>query len=316
MFFKSLLHAIRRFSVAPVVRSSYTATPRTTLTDLRSLYETKKPITVVTAWDFLTGQIVDKAKADIALVGDSLAMVALGYPDTNEIELDEMLYHVRAVNRGNQSSFIVADMPFGTYEKSTEQAVETAIKVVKYGKAQAVKLEGGQEMADTVRAIVRAGVPVMGHIGLTPQKHHTLGGYKLQGNSAESARKLIDDGLALEDAGAFGMIVECVPNKLAGIVTEAIKIPTVGIGAGPYVSGQVLVLADMLQMNDPDNYKLAKFVKPYMRFFEDATKAVSQYKQDVVDKVFPNADQNGYKMKSEILRDARQYAESKKQAEL
>lgn len=299
-----------------MVRSSYTATPRTTLTDLRSLYETKKPITVVTAWDFLTGQIVDKAKADIALVGDSLAMVALGYPDTNEIELDEMLYHVRAVNRGNQSSFIVADMPFGTYEKSTEQAVETAIKVVKYGKAQAVKLEGGQEMADTVRAIVRAGVPVMGHIGLTPQKHHTLGGYKLQGNSAESARKLIDDGLALEDAGAFGMIVECVPNKLAGIVTEAIKIPTVGIGAGPYVSGQVLVLADMLQMNDPDNYKLAKFVKPYMRFFEDATKAVSQYKQDVVDKVFPNADQNGYKMKSEILRDARQYAESKKQAEL
>lgn len=227
-----------------------------------------------------------------------------------------MLYHVRAVNRGNQSSFIVADMPFGTYEKSTEQAVETAIKVVKYGKAQAVKLEGGQEMADTVRAIVRAGVPVMGHIGLTPQKHHTLGGYKLQGNSAESARKLIDDGLALEDAGAFGMIVECVPNKLAGIVTEAVKIPTVGIGAGPYVSGQVLVLADMLQMNDPDNYKLAKFVKPYMRFFEDATKAVSQYKQDVVDKVFPNADQNGYKMKSEILRDARQYAESKKQAEL
>lgn len=299
-----------------MVRSSYTATPRTTLTDLRSLYETKKPITVVTAWDFLTGQIVDKAKADIALVGDSLAMVALGYPDTNEIELDEMLYHVRAVNRGNQSSFIVADMPFGTYEKSTEQAVETAIKVVKYGKAQAVKLEGGQEMADTVRAIVRAGVPVMGHIGLTPQKHHTLGGYKLQGNSAESARKLIDDGLALEDAGAFGMIVECVPNKLAGIVTEAVKIPTVGIGAGPYVSGQVLVLADMLQMNDPDNYKLAKFVKPYMRFFEDATKAVSQYKQDVVDKVFPNADQNGYKMKSEILRDARQYAESKKQAEL
>lgn len=312
MLLRRLIQTARYFSVAPAIRSSYVAAPRKTLTDLRSLYESKTPISVVTAWDFLTGQIVDKSKADMALVGDSLAMVALGYPDTNEIELEEMLYHIRAVNRGNESSFIVADMPFGTYETAPAQAVETAIRIVKYGKAQAVKLEGGQEMAATVRDIVKAGVPVMGHIGLTPQKHHTLGGYKLQGNNAESAHKLIDDALALQEAGAFSMILECVPSKLAEVVTQTVKIPTIGIGAGPYVSGQVLVLADMLQMNDPEKYKLAKFVKLYMSFFDDASEAVSNYKKDVVEGNFPNADQHGYKIKSDILREARRYAETKK----
>lgn len=313
MFLKNLLRAARCFSVTPAARSSYASASRKTLSDLRSLYESNTPISVVTAWDFLTGQIVDKSQADIALVGDLLAMVALGYPDTNEIELEEMLYHARAVNRGNDSSFIVADMPFGTYETSPAQAVETAIRVVKHGKAQAVKLEGGQEMAETVKAIVGAGVPVMGHIGLTPQKHHTLGGYKLQGNNVASAHKLIDDSLALQEAGAFSLILECVPSKLAGVATETVNIPTIGIGAGPYVSGQVLVLADMLKMNDPEQYKLAKFVKPYMNFFEDAVSAVSQYKAEVVDRLFPDADQHGYRMKSEVLRDIRQYAESKKQ---
>lgn len=313
MFLRRTVQAARRFSMSPTYRSSYVAAPRKTLTDLRSQYEAKAPISVVTAWDFLTGQIVEKSQADVALVGDSLAMVALGYPDTNEIELEEMLYHIRAVNRGNASSFIVADMPFGTYETSTKQAVETAIKIVKHGKAQAVKLEGGQEMADTIKSIVTAGVPVMGHIGLTPQKHHTLGGYKLQGNSVEGARKLIDDALALQEAGAFSMILECIPSKLAEVVTQTVKIPTVGIGAGPHVSGQVLVLADMLQMNDPEKYKLAKFVKLYMSFFENATEAVSQYRADVSEGVFPNADEHGYKIKKDILKAARAYAETKKE---
>lgn len=312
MFLKRSVQAARRFSVLPACRSSYVAAPRKTLTDLRTLYEANTPISVVTAWDFLTGQIVEKSQADIALVGDSLAMVALGYADTNEIELDEMLYHIRAVNRGNASSFIVADMPFGTYESSTTKAVETAIKMVKQGKAQAVKLEGGQEVAETVNAIVTAGVPVMGHIGLTPQKHHTLGGYKLQGNSVQGAQKLIDDALALQEAGAFSMILECVPSKLAEVVTQTINVPTVGIGAGPSCSGQVLVLADMLQMNDPEKYKLAKFVKLYMSFFEDATEAVSKYRDDVTNGLFPNADEHGYKMKKDILKAAREYAETKK----
>lgn len=300
--------ACRRFSVLLRAASAYTHAPRKTLTHIRQLYEEKTPISVVTAWDAITGRIADRADIDIALVGDSLAMVAVGYDDTNEIGMDEMLFHVRAVARGNKTSFLVADMPFGTYEQLASQAVASAISMVKSGRANAVKLEGGAEIAPTVERIVRAGVPVMGHVGLTPQKHHQLGGYRLQGKDADLAVQIIRDCRALELAGVFGLILECIPNKLAEVVTASVSVPTVGIGAGPGCSGQVLVMADMLGMNEG---LPARFVKTYMDFALDAATAVAQYKLDVVSGEFPKPE-HGYKMKSEVLQAAKRYLEETK----
>lgn len=238
------------------------------------------------------------------MVGDSFAMVSSGYKDTNELDLQEMIYHARAVARGNHTSFLVADMPFGSFEVSEAQAVETAIALVRKANVQAVKIEGGKEIASTVKRIVGAGVPVMGHVGLTPQKHHTLGGYKVQGGTLARSKEILDDCLALEEAGVFSVVIECVPNKLAELATGALSVPTIGIGAGPSVSGQVLVLADLLGMNDSTP---AKFVKQYMNFFHHATEAVRQYKNEVQSRTFPDPDEHGYKMKSDVLEATRAY---------
>lgn len=311
MLSRLVFRTARQFSTTRAARSAYQAVQRKTVADIRQLYEAKTPISVVTAWDALTGAITDKSGADITLVGDSFAMVALGYPDTNEISTEEMLTHVRAVRRGNAGLLLVADLPFGLYETLTAQAVETAIRFVKQGRAQAVKLEGGVDVADKVSAIVNSGVPVLGHVGLTPQRHHTMGGFKLQGNSADRAKDIIRDCEALEKAGAFGLVLECIPNKLAQLITNHIGIPTIGIGAGPYTSGQVLVLADLLTMNDPETSKHAKFVKPYMDFFSQAVSAVSQYKLEVRGGEFPNPDEHGYKMKGDVLREVRAWLDSK-----
>lgn len=304
---------LRKFSTASVLRSSYSAASRKTLADIRNLYLEKKPIAVVTAWDYITGQITDKCEIDIALVGDSLAMVALGYDDTNEIELEELIYHAKAVSRGNKKSFLVADMPFGSFEASDSQAIQTAVRFVKNGRVQAVKIEGGIEAADKIAKIVKLGIPVMGHVGLTPQKHNSFGGYKLQGNSVERACEILDDCVALQKAGVFAIVLECIPNKLAETITGALNIPTIGIGAGPATSGQVLVMADMLGMGEG---RPAKFVKKYMGFFEEATKSVDRYKMEVQKRSFPDADVHGYKMKSEVLQAVRKYAEEKKEQKL
>lgn len=279
------------------------------MADISTLYHEKSPIAVITAWDKFLATVADKCDMDIALVGDSLAMVALGYDDTNEIDLDEMLYHAKAVSRCNKSSFIVADIPFGTFEQSPAQALATSVKFIKKAGIQAVKIEGGVSVAPTIEKIVQAGIPVMGHVGLTPQSHNVFGGFKLQGNSVDGATRLLQDCKALEKAGVFAIVLECIPNKLAELATQSLSIPTIGIGAGPLVSGQVLVMADLLGMDDK---KPAKFVKKYADFHASATAAVSQYRDEVKSGVFPDAGEHGYKMKTDVLHQARLFAEQNK----
>lgn len=299
-----LRNPVRCFSIANPIFSAQHITSRKTLRTFQHLYEQRTPITVVTAWDAITASIADKAQIDTVLVGDSLAMVALGYDDTNAIELEDMIHHVLAVSRVNQSSLIVADLPFGTFEESDSQAIRSAIALVKRGKAQAVKIEGGFEIASTIKKIVQAGVPVMGHVGLSPQKHNTVGGFRLQGNTLQSATKILDDCKALEMAGVFSIVVECVPNKLAQLITETVSVPTIGIGAGNAVSGQVLVAADILGMEDRVP---AKFVKQYMDFYGQATQALENYKNEVKSGEYPNPNSHGYKMNSQVLEQVREY---------
>lgn len=304
--YASNLRLLKCFSTLTLRRSAHVSSLRKTLTDLRTLYAQKTPISVATAWDALTGSITAKSEIDITLVGDSFSMVSSGYDDTNELDLQEMIYHARSVALGNRTSFLVADMPFGTFEISEEQAVETAISLVRKAKVQAVKIEGGRDIAPTVKRIVAAGVPVMGHVGLTPQKHNTLGGYKVQGSTLARSKEILDDCRALEEAGVFSIVMECVPNKLAELATKSLSVPTIGIGAGPGVSGQVLVLADLLGMIDKNP---PKFVRQYMNFFKEATAAVSKYKAEVQSRSFPDANEHGYKMKSDVLQEARAYAD-------
>lgn len=303
-FRTAVFGATRLFASVPARCSAYNHAPRKTLADIASLYDQESPISVVTAWDSILGRIADASDIDITLVGDSLAMVALGYEDTNEITLQEMLFHARAVSRVNHSSLIVADLPFGSFELSTSQALQTAIRFVKEARVQAVKIEGGESMVPTIKKLVEAGVPVMGHVGLTPQKHNAFGGYKLQGNNIDSATQILRDCKALELAGVFSIVLECVPNKLAELATNSLGVPTIGIGAGPLTSGQVLVMADLLGMDDK---KPAKFVKKYMDFFGDATAAVTKFGDEVKSRAFPDANQHGYKMKSEVLQQVRQH---------
>lgn len=304
-----LRRTTRCFSSASQIFSAQSTTSRKTLRTLRDLYDKKTPITVVTAWDAITASIADEAQIDTVLVGDSLAMVALGYEDTNALELEDMIHHVRAVSRGNHSSLIVADLPFGAFEESDSQAIRSAIALVKKGRAQAVKIEGGTEIAPTIKKIVQAGVPVMGHIGLSPQKHNTVGGFRLHGNTVQSAIKIIDDCKALEEAGVFSMVVECVPNRLAQLVTEAVSVPTIGIGAGNSVSGQVLVAADLLGMEERTP---AKFVKQYMHFYKQASLALENYKNEVIGGEYPNPDSHGYKMNSQVLEQVKEYLDKGK----
>lgn len=272
--------------------------------DISSLYHKKLPICVITAWDSITGALADNSEADIALVGDSLAMVAMGYDDTNQLLLQEMIFHAAAVRRANSSLLLIADMPFGTYETSPGKALESAIQIVKESRVQGVKIEGGLEMVPTIEKLVGAGIPVMGHVGLTPQRHNALGGYKLQGNTFDQAKRIMDDCHALEKAGVFSVVLECVPNKLAHLITQQLGVPTIGIGAGPGTAGQVLVMADLLGMNDRTP---AKFVKQYMDFFGAASAALAQYKSEVKTGTFPDADTHGYKMKLLVLAQIRDY---------
>ncbi|RKP28501.1 ketopantoate hydroxymethyltransferase [Metschnikowia bicuspidata] len=295
---------IRKFSGASRLFSAQIFKTRKTVRTLKELYEQKTPISVVTAWDAITGNIANQAEVDIVLVGDSLAMVALGHKDTIALELDDMVHHVKAVSRGNMTSFLVADLPFGSFEESEAQAVQSSIKLMKKGMAQAVKIEGGVEIAPTIKRIVKAGVPVMGHVGLSPQKHNLVGGFSLQGSTYDSAVQIIEDCIALEKAGVFAIVIECVPNKLAQILTDSVSIPTIGIGAGNAVSGQVLVTSDILGMEDR---KPAKFVKRYMDFYGSAMRALESYNKDVKSGSYPDSNEHGYKINSQVLAKIREY---------
>ena len=247
----------------------------------------RSKITALTAYDFSFAKILDATEIDIILVGDSLAMVALGFPNTLPVTMDEMIAHTRAVKQGVQNSLVVGDMPFMSYQVSEEQAIANAGRFLQEGGASAVKLEGGVRVAQKVRAIVQAGVPVMGHIGLTPQSVHQFGGYKVQGKNLLQARQIKQDARELEKAGAFAIVLEGIPSGLAREITECLKIPTIGIGAGPHCDGQILVLNDLLGLTQDFT---PKFVKRYANLDAEIKKAVGHYIDEVRSGVFPGKE--------------------------
>ena len=243
----------------------------------------------LTAYDFPTARIVDEAGIDIILVGDSLGNVVLGYGNTVPVTLDEILIHLKAVRRAVQRALLVADMPYGSFHTGPDDAVRNALRLVKEGGAEAVKLEGGHKRVQLVKRLVDEEIAVMGHIGLTPQSINKLGAYRVQGKTAVTARQLLDDARALEDAGAFAIVLEVVPREIASLITESISIPTIGIGAGAGCDIQVLVLHDMLGLSFG---KLARFVRPYANLHEVITEAVTRYADDVRGGTYPSNDES------------------------
>ena len=269
---------------APVSLSAPTARKKVTTLTLRQKKERGEIITMLTAYDYPTAMAMDKAGVDAILVGDSLAMVVLGYENTLPVTMDEMLHHSRAVARGAKTALLVGDMPFMSYQVSVEEATRNAGRFLQQGGMDAVKLEGGRERADAVRSITSAGIPVMGHIGLTPQSINQLGGFRAQGKTAVAAKRLVEDAQILEDAGAFSIVLESVPARLAELISKKISIPTIGIGAGVGCDGQVLVTHDVLGLFDRFT---PKFVKKYANFHNEMQKAFADYIEDVETKRFP-----------------------------
>lgn len=243
----------------------------------------KKKLVMVTAYDVTSARIVSEAGADMILVGDSLGNVILGYPNTIPVTMEEMLIHVSAVRRGAKKTFVVADMPFLSYQCGIDKAIENAGKFLKVG-ANAVKIEGGKEVASIVKKMVDFGIPVMGHLGLTPQSVNQIGGYKVQGKNEKSRLKLLEDARALQDAGAFSIVLELIVEEVAKEITDSIKIPTIGIGSGRFCDGQVSVFHDLLGLN-PD-FK-PRFVKSYVDLFEVSKKAIGDFVNDVKQGTFP-----------------------------
>src|SRR5687767_10888225 len=256
----------------------------------------KSRIGMLTAYDYPSGRIADAAGADIILVGDSLGMVVLGYPDTLSVTVEDMLHHTRAVVRGAKSSLIVGDMPYLSYHLSVEESVRNAGHFIQAG-AHAVKIEGAKtSRIKVVEAILDAEIPVMGHIGLTPQSVNAMGGFKLQGKNADDARRLLDEAMALEGAGCFSLVLECVPSELAQMITEQITIPTIGIGAGPFCDGQVLVFHDVLGIYDGHT---PKFVRQYAHIAQDMQAALEAYLTDVREGRFPDEEKESFHMASD-----------------
>lgn len=246
-----------------------------------------RPVVMVTAYDFPTGRLADEAGVDAILVGDSLGNTVLGFADTIPVTIDHMLHHTAAVRRGVERALLIADMPFMTYKISPEQALENAARFVQESGAESVKLEGGREACPAVRRIVDAGIPVLGHIGLTPQSVHALGGMRMQGRDEAAAERLVQDALALQDAGCYAVVVECVPWEVGRRVTEALEVPTIGIGAGAACSGQVLVLSDLIGLGEG---KAPKFVKQYGRVGAAIKRAVRAYAREVREGAFPSKE--------------------------
>ncbi len=255
--------------------------------DILEYKNSNKKITMLTAYDYSMARMIDAAGTDIILVGDSLGMVVLGYDSTVPVTVEEMLHHCRAVSRGTKNALLVGDMPFMSYQVSKKEAVRNAGRFIKEAGCDAVKLEGGKEMAATISRIVKAGIPVMGHIGLTPQTATALGGYKVQGKDLESAKKLLKDAEAVADSGAFAIVLECVPDTIAKLITEKITIPTIGIGAGVWCDGQVLVTHDLVGMFDKF---CPSFVKQYTKLSDEITGAIKAFIQEVNSGDFPDKD--------------------------
>jgi len=262
---------------------------RVTVTDIRRMKEKGERFAALTAYDVVTARLVDAAGIPIILVGDSLGMVVLGYDSTIPVTLDAIVHHTQAVVRGANRALIVADLPFMTYHKSTEQALGSAARCIQEGGAQAVKLEGGRPVAQTIARLTAAGIPVMGHLGLTPQSIHQLGGYKAQGKTAVQARGLVEDALAVEEAGAFSVVLECVPAELSRLITERLSIPTIGIGAGPHCDAEIQVVSDVLGWFSDF---VPKHARQYAKLSEAAAAAIREYGDDVQSGRFPTEKQS------------------------
>lgn len=247
----------------------------------------KRKLTELTAYDYPTALWAEKSGVDMLLVGDSLAMVVLGQEDTLSVGMEEMLHHTLAVSRGAKRAMVIGDMPFMSYQASVEQALMNAGRFMKEARANAVKLEGGARVVAQVRAMVESGIPVQGHLGLTPQSAAQFGGFKVQGKTAEAAKVLIDDAQALADAGCFSIVLEAIPSPIAEMITEAIPIPTIGIGAGPSCDGQVLVIHDVLGLFDRF---IPRFVKQYAKLGDTIIEALAKYREEVEQGIFPGPE--------------------------
>jgi 3-methyl-2-oxobutanoate hydroxymethyltransferase len=272
--------------------------------DLAAMKKEGKKISMITAYSYPQALLVDEAGIDIILVGDSLGMVELGYSGTTPVTMDEMLSHIKPVVRAVKRAHVVGDMPFMSYNISIEQAITNAGILYKDGACDSIKLEGGQEMAKTVEAIVRAGIPTFGHIGLTPQTAGMLGGFKVQGKSLDAAKKVIDDAIAIDEAGAFAIVLEAIPRQLAKIITQKVKAITIGIGAGMECDGQVLVLHDILGL-----FKrfTPKFVKVYANVWDYELKGVKDFIDEVKEQKFPT-DEFTFTMKEDVVNELKKYA--------
>lgn len=273
-----------------------TAETKMTINCLRDLYNRNQKITMVTAYDYTLARMVDDAGVDVVLVGDSLGMVVQGQPNTLPVNIDDMVYHTTCVARAVRKAHLMVDLPFMSYQVSHEDAVHNAGRLLKAG-AESVKIEGGEEMCDLVWYLNRIGIPVMGHVGLKPQTIHTMGGYKIQGKSKADADMILSDAKSMEEAGAFGLLLEGIPLEFAREITESVAIPTIGISSGPHCSGQVLVIYDLLGAN-PD-FK-PRFVRSYMNLHDEVSKAVNAYIEDVRSGSFPTEKESVHRNLVEV----------------
>ncbi len=272
---------------------------RVTIRDLRDMKSRGERIPMITAYDYTAAMIVEQAGIPLILVGDSLGQVVLGYDSTVPVTMDEMVHHIKAVVRGTNKAHVVGDLPFLSYHADIAEAVRNAGRLLKEGGAQSIKLEGGRNMAETVRRIVQSGIPVMGHIGLTPQAVNQLGGYRVQGKSSKEAVGLLKDAKALEDAGAYSVVLECVPAPLAALITERLSVPTIGIGAGVNCDGQVQVFHDLLGLFSDF---VPKHARRYASLADEIKGAVAEYAEDVRSQSFPT-DKESYTMRQSVLQD-------------
>jgi 3-methyl-2-oxobutanoate hydroxymethyltransferase len=263
--------------------------PKITIQDFLSKKAGHKRITMLTAYDYPFARIVDEAGIDGIIVGDSVGMVVQGLENTLPVTMDEMIYHTRIVSRAVQNAMVIGDLPFMSYQAGVEDAVRNAGRFLKEAGASAVKIEGGAEVAEHIRAITRSDIPVMAHIGLTPQSIHRMGGYKIQGKTGESAKRLLEEAHVAEDAGAFSLLLEAIPLGLAKKITEELSIPTIGIGAGPHCDGQVLVLHDVIGLFERFT---PRFAKRYADLREEALRAVKNYKEEIEKGIFPSKEQS------------------------
>lgn len=268
-----------------------------TVNTFKQAKEKGDKLTMLTAYDYSTAKLIDEAGIDAILVGDSLGMVCLGYPDTLSVTMEDMIHHTKAVTRGAKEAFVVADMPFMSYQTSVYDAVVNAGRLIKEGHAHAVKLEGGMEVCEQIRAIVRASIPVCAHIGLTPQSINAFGGFSVQGKGEEAAKRLIEEAKAVEEAGAFAVVLECVPEALATLITQQIHIPTIGIGAGAGCDGQVLVYQDMLGLYSDF---VPKFVKQFKKLDSEMKEGFRTYCEEVRAGLFP-AKEHTFKIDETVL---------------